>query len=310
MLAQVGRNTPMGNMLRRYWHPIAAVWEIDDRERKAVRLLGEDLVLFQGRDGRYGLIDQYCAHQQADMSLGAVEEYGFRCHLHGWLWNADGQCLSQGYRNDTDPSRPVEGVSIKAYRAEAAHGLVWAYLGPSTPAPPLPELPRLRRDDGSALVVMSEINCPWLQYHENALDPTHFEWLSTRRDADPRFGAVVTETEGGFEYRRVLAGEVAATPRRVLWPNLLAWGDQLEWHVPIDEARTLVVAWFFNRGADPQTRIPYWMGPSRDAQSQRWITYSPMPDALLDRLGGDAGVGLIRRRLLEEARSLAATGGR
>ena len=46
-LTQVGPGTPMGDLMRRYWHPIAATGELVDKPTKPVRLLGEDLVLYQ-----------------------------------------------------------------------------------------------------------------------------------------------------------------------------------------------------------------------------------------------------------------------
>ena len=48
-LTQVGPGTPMGELMRRYWHPIAAAAEMDERPTKPVRLLGEDLVLYKGQ---------------------------------------------------------------------------------------------------------------------------------------------------------------------------------------------------------------------------------------------------------------------
>ena len=45
LLTQVGPGTPMGELLRRYWMPIAAVAELDDMPIKPVRLMCEDLVL-------------------------------------------------------------------------------------------------------------------------------------------------------------------------------------------------------------------------------------------------------------------------
>ena len=50
LLTQVGPGTPMGALLRRYWHPIAALDELSREPVKAVRLMGEDLVLY--KDGR------------------------------------------------------------------------------------------------------------------------------------------------------------------------------------------------------------------------------------------------------------------
>jgi 5,5'-dehydrodivanillate O-demethylase len=49
MLTRIGPGTPCGEMMRRYWHPIAAVSEMDGKWTKRVRLLGEDLVLFKDK---------------------------------------------------------------------------------------------------------------------------------------------------------------------------------------------------------------------------------------------------------------------
>ena len=47
-LTRVGPGTPMGNLMRRYWHPIAASVQLDaENPTKEVRLLGEDLVLYR-----------------------------------------------------------------------------------------------------------------------------------------------------------------------------------------------------------------------------------------------------------------------
>ena len=56
--------------MRRYWHPIAATSELEERPTKAVRLLGEDLVLYEDRSGSYGLIDRLCPHGRVGLSYG------------------------------------------------------------------------------------------------------------------------------------------------------------------------------------------------------------------------------------------------
>ena len=48
---RVGRGTLMGNLLRDYWMPIAAVSEFDDNPIAPVRLPCEDLALFQDKRG-------------------------------------------------------------------------------------------------------------------------------------------------------------------------------------------------------------------------------------------------------------------
>ena len=57
-LTHVGPGTPMGELMRRYWQPIAVASELNDNPTKAIKLLGESLVLYQDRQGRLGLIDE------------------------------------------------------------------------------------------------------------------------------------------------------------------------------------------------------------------------------------------------------------
>jgi len=119
--------------------------------------------------------------------------------------------------------------------------------------------------------------------------------------------------------------ELWTVGRVCLWPNCLYTG-KFEWRVPIDDERTLHVAWFNDPvpGAAPfeQARIPYWHGPIRDPQTGRWITSHVMnqdfvawigqgavADRTREHLGeSDRGVILLRRRMLEEA-AVAARGG-
>ena len=61
-LTNVDAGTPMGELMRRYWHPIAAAAELDEKPTKPVRLLGEDLVLYKDKSGTIGLIDRFCPH--------------------------------------------------------------------------------------------------------------------------------------------------------------------------------------------------------------------------------------------------------
>ncbi len=55
-LTEVGLGTPMGGLLRRYWHPIAGVRELEGRATLPIRIMGEDLVLYRDKSGTYGLI--------------------------------------------------------------------------------------------------------------------------------------------------------------------------------------------------------------------------------------------------------------
>src|SRR5919199_5681203 len=130
-LMEVGPGTLMGELLRRYWLPIAPQAELDSTPVKPLRLLGEDLVLYKDLGGRYGLVDRHCPHRRADMSYGFLEERGLRCNYHGWLFAEDGACLHQPFEEIAHPDAHFKDrIRIKSYPVEAHAGLLWAYLGP------------------------------------------------------------------------------------------------------------------------------------------------------------------------------------
>ena len=80
LVTRTGPGTPCGALLRSYWQPAALVDEFNpaldprmaQRPVKAVRLLGQDLVLFKDRQGRFGLLGQRCAHRSVRSRLFAA----------------------------------------------------------------------------------------------------------------------------------------------------------------------------------------------------------------------------------------------
>ena len=98
LLTRVGPGTPMGTpmgaLMRRYWMPVVRSAELEPGGRvKRVRLLGEDLVAFRSRDGRVGLMEEFCSHRRASLYFARNEDAGLRCVYHAWKYGVDGQCL-------------------------------------------------------------------------------------------------------------------------------------------------------------------------------------------------------------------------
>ena len=144
-LTRVGPGTPMGELMRRYWHPIAPSAEINaDNPTKEMPLLGEDLVLYRDAKGQLGLIEPSCAHRKANLSYGIPEENGIRCAYHGWIFNEHGQCVDQP--SEPEGSKFKDKVRIKAYPVQEKAGIVFAYMGPQ-PAPMLPRWDLLEWDN-------------------------------------------------------------------------------------------------------------------------------------------------------------------
>ena len=331
LLCRIGPGTPMGNLMRRYWQPIAAVAELDERATKPVRLMGEDLALYKDKSGTYGLVDLHCAHRRADLSYGMVEECGLRCNYHGWAYNEKGDCISQPFEEMVHPEAHFKDrVKIKAYPVKPKAGLLWAYLGPS----PVPELWDwdIYHETGYKTIVFSHIPCNWLQCAENDIDPVHFEWLHSNWSQDLRgqrdpskpvpthLEIDFREFEWGIEYRRLLNNsEEWQVGRVALWPNALYTGH-FEWRVPVDDENTLSVCWNNDLlpGDEPfeQERIPYFWSPIKDERTGRWInTHTVNQDIIAwvgqgirsdrenEHLGAsDEGVIRLRKRFLMDIR--------
>ncbi len=178
-MTRVGPSTPMGELLRRYWYPIAASSQLSERGTRPIRLLGEDLVLYRDRQGNLGLVGDRCPHRRAGMVFGIPEDDGLRCAYHGWKYAADGRCIEQPYEQTEDPSGTFrDRISIKAYRVHERKGMIFAYMGPE-PAPLFPNYDLFVWDGVMRDVGHGIVPCNWLQIMENSLDPVHVEWLHT-----------------------------------------------------------------------------------------------------------------------------------
>jgi 5,5'-dehydrodivanillate O-demethylase len=116
-LTQVGPGTPCGELLRRYWIPVAPLAQLLEDPVRKVRVLGEDLVLYRDRSGGLGLIGERCLHRAVELRWGIPDECGLRCPYHGWLYGADGRCLDQPL--EAPDSSFKERLRITAYRCRS-----------------------------------------------------------------------------------------------------------------------------------------------------------------------------------------------
>jgi len=334
-LTRVGPNTPAGELLRRYWHPIAIAADLSPEEpTKFVRILGEDLVLFVTPNGEAGLLHDRCPHRGASLSYGRVEPRGIACAYHGWLFNGKGDCLET-------PAEPTDSkfclsVKQKAYPVQKLAGLYWAYLGPE-PAPVIPKYDVWARTDGwHWLRALPQLDCNWLQAMENSVDTAHLHILhqelvtdgfevqsTTRGTIDNLEKFEVEEFLHGIIKRRVFKdGKIEEHP--LLFPTVLRQANRTQIRVPIDDTHTWVVyVHFVPDSAEPRANkedVPVnYRKPFKnplgvrhpdakfrldevDAQDfMAWETQGPVHDRTRERLASsDRGVVMYRELLARE----------
>ena len=176
-LTHVGPGTPAGEWLRRFWHPVFVLDELKDLPR-AIRILGEDLVLFRDRSGQIGLLELHCSHRGTSLEFAQIQERGIRCCYHAWLYDVDGKLLET-------PGEPAESTLKDrlyhgAYPTLEHKGLVFAYMGPPDKRPAFPYYDTYNMPGYHSRPRMHKTwPCNWLQVMENVHDPAHLLFLHT-----------------------------------------------------------------------------------------------------------------------------------
>ncbi len=179
-----GKGRPAGELLRRYWQPVALVDELAPRRPVIpVKIMGEELVLFRNVSGTLGLIGRFCPHRGADLCYGRLEDGGLRCAFHGWLFDRAGQCLEQPAEPET--SRMFQRIKTVGYPVTEKNGIVFAYMGPGEP-PGFAAFDCFTAPLEYTFAFKGWIESNWLQALEVGIDPAHASFLHRYlEDEDP-----------------------------------------------------------------------------------------------------------------------------
>jgi len=278
LITGVGPDTPMGQMLRRYWMPAVLSWELAEADCPPVRvkLLGEDLVAFRDTSGRVGLLAELCPHRRASLWLGRNEEDGLRCAYHGWKYDVTGQCVDQM----NEPVSFASRIRAPAYPTAERGGIIWAYMGPPAQQPPFPDFEYLRADDAHRSVTKVFEECNWVQALEGGIDTSHAPILHRALTGDSGVGNPITSpfvrssapvleldpTEYGYRYYGVrnldeadlyVRGYHFVMPFTQIRPSQVGRGGPIRpiisghhW-VPVDDHTSMVWNWTYSFGPEP-----------------------------------------------------------
>jgi phenylpropionate dioxygenase-like ring-hydroxylating dioxygenase large terminal subunit len=263
-LSQTGPGTPGGDLLRRYWQPMALSEELKADAPLAVTLMGEELVIFRDQQDRIGVLDAHCCHRGADLSYGRLEDGGLRCIYHGWLYDVRGQILEQPGEPDGGENRHM--ICQPSFPCQEIGGVIFTYLGPGTP-PLLPKYEFLQVPPEQRFVSKIHHQCNYLQSNEGNIDPVHLSFLhrnleNSERDRRRRvaggelspntlYGADIAPridvqpTDFGlriFTIRALPQERIYFRTSNFVMPNFSTFpgqtageGYSVNWHVPIDD---------------------------------------------------------------------------
>lgn len=262
LLTQTGPGTPCGNLMRRYWHPVALASDLKGDTPLPVKILGEELVLFRDDQGKLGLIGMYCPHRCVDLSYGRVEDGGLRCLYHGWLFDRHGRCLDQPA--EPEDSKLKDRIKHTAYPCREAAGVIFTYMGPGEPAP-FPAFHFLTAPPDHVHQSKLYHSCNYLQANEGNIDPAHLSFLHSFKkplsernaQAQAMQQIMISNNRPTIDAERTRFGVRIYSERasgdgrkyvrltNFVFPNLGffageggqqgAGGYSVHWHVPIDD---------------------------------------------------------------------------
>ena len=163
------------------WYPVARGDAVGEGQLCAVRLLGEDLVLWRA-GGQAVAWQDLCIHRGTRLSLGKVEDGLLVCPYHGWRYDGNGRCVGiPAHPGQTPPTKARTHI----YRATERYGLIWVSLGDGdrdVPAFPEEDDPGYRK----VLCGPSEIvNASAPRIIENFLDVAHLPHVHSGILGDP-----------------------------------------------------------------------------------------------------------------------------
>ncbi len=201
--------------LNNEWHVVYRSSDLSDGDVKAIRLLGQDLVLWRSAGRAMAWLD-LCIHRGARLSLGHIKSDELVCPYHGWRYNHDGKCT-------LIPAQPKDAIPTRAcaqtYHCQEQSGFIWVCLG--EPSHDLPVHPEWDNDDFLKVFTgpyTFKASAP--RAVENVIDVSHFPFvhdsiLGQEGEPEEIEPYDVTEADDGLRAGPIRVSQPAGDHRRL-----------------------------------------------------------------------------------------------
>jgi len=160
---------PLG--LKEYWYPAMPDKDVGWKKPVGLKIAGEELVFFRGKDGQVKALWDYCPHRGAYLSWGDCFWKGFvSCPYHGGTFDGDGECVE--FITEGPDSKMVGRMKAKSYPTITMKGVVFIWMGEGEPVDPQEDLPPEFFEDHNTLILNTfrYWHCNWMIALENTHD--------------------------------------------------------------------------------------------------------------------------------------------
>ncbi|OAY79374.1 Chlorophyllide a oxygenase, chloroplastic [Ananas comosus] len=157
--------------LKNFWYPVAFSSDLKDDTMIPIDCFEEPWVIFRGKDGNPGCVQNTCAHRACPLHLGSVHDGRIQCPYHGWEYSTDGKCEKM-------PSTRMLDIRIRSLPCFEQDGMIWIWPGD---APPMATLPSLQPPPGFKIhaEIVMELPVEHGLLLDNLLDLAHAPFTHT-----------------------------------------------------------------------------------------------------------------------------------
>jgi phenylpropionate dioxygenase-like ring-hydroxylating dioxygenase large terminal subunit len=243
------------------WHAVAELKELETKNPLPVRLLGEDLVLWE-KDGAVLVWKDLCIHRGTKLSMGWIKDGCLVCPYHGWNYDESGQCVKIPAHPDQVPPTKAKA---KTYQAKVRYGLIWVTQGE-----PVHDIPVFEEwEDDSYRNIPSgpyRFQAAGPRAIENFLDVAHFPFVheGSLGDRDhPEIG----------DYEAVISDEGVTAEGIEIWqpnPDGTGVGSTVTYTYKV--LRPMVA--YFEKTKGPSFAAMYAVCPIDEKHSKGWVLMS------------------------------------
>ena len=212
--------------VRNAWYVAAASDEIGAAPLGRT-ICGQRMVVFRGAGGAVSVLEDFCPHRGAPLSLGRVRDDGaIVCGYHGLVMGGDGRCIGM-------PGQRVR-PTIRVYPAIERYGFVWVWPGDKRAADPahLPHLPWAESPEWTYAGGLYHVACDYRLMIDNLMDLTHETYVHATSIGQPEIeeATPATRVEGNSAITSRFMSNISAPP---FWRTALR-GNHLADDVPVD----------------------------------------------------------------------------